>query len=439
MRSYSAKVEPDTVKVGLLGCGVVGTGVLKLLAQRGGLLAREEGVVFQVKRIAVKQKDKPRDPVVDRSLLTGDLLAVAGDPGVDMIVEVMGGKEPALTALRQALEAGKDVVTANKLVLAEDGEALEALAREKGRFLAYEGSVAAAIPIIQALDRGMVAEKFQSLLGILNGTTNYILCTMERESLSYAEALKEAQNKGFAEADPTLDVSGMDATQKLAILVRKVFGIAIHPERIPREGIEGVSSLDIENAGQFGYRIKLLGIARRINGKVEVGLRPTLVSKRHILADVWDEFNAVALVGENCGPLLFYGRGAGQTATANAVLADMVALAKLRSAAADAGRLMFKGRADRLEVLPREEAEARFYLRFALNELGGASSKVTTLLEASEVRVAKMIKTELAGGKQSSLVILTHRVREGTLRETLREAGEMKFVLEAPTVIRIED
>jgi len=432
-------VEPDTVNVGLLGCGVVGTGVLKLLARRGNVLAREGGVVFEVKRIAVKQKGKPRDPVVDRSLLTEDLLAVAQDPGVDLIVEVMGGKEPALTALRKALEAGKDVVTANKLVLAEDGEALETLARERGRLLAYEGSVAAAIPIIQALDRGMVAEKFQSLLGILNGTTNYILCTMERESLSYAEALKEAQNKGFAEADPTLDVSGMDAVQKLAILVRKVFGIAIHPERIFRKGIETVTTLDIENAGQFGYRIKLLGIARRTNGRVEVGLRPTLVSKRHILADVWDEFNAVALVGENCGPLLFYGRGAGQTATANAVLADMVALAKLRSAAADAGRLMFKGRAERLEVLPREEAEARFYLRFALSELGGASSKVTALLEASEVRVAKMIKTELAGGKQSSLVILTHRVREGTLRETLQEAGEMKFVLEAPTVIRIED
>ncbi len=432
-------MEPDSVKVGLLGCGVVGTGVLKLLAQRGGLLAREEGVVFQVKRIAVKQRDKPRDPVVDRSLLTEDLLAVAQDPGVDLVVEVMGGKEPALPALRRALEAGKDVVTANKLVLAEDGEALEALAREKGRFLAYEGSVAAAIPIIQALDRGMVAEKFQSLLGILNGTTNYILCTMEREGLSYAEALKQAQEKGFAEADPFLDVSGMDATQKLAILVRKVFGIAIHPDKIPREGIEEVTTLDIENAGQFGYRIKLLGIARRVNGRVEVGLRPTLVSKRHILADVWDEMNAVSLVGENCGPLLFYGRGAGQTATANAVLADMVALAKLRRSGGEAGRLNFKGRAERLEILPREEAEARFYLRFTLNELGGASSKVTALLEASEVRVAKMIKTELAGGKQSSLVILTHRVREGTLRETLREAGEMKFVLEAPTVIRIED
>jgi len=423
----------------LLGCGVVGTGVLKLLARRGGLLAREEGVAFEVKRIAVKQKDKPRDPVVDRSLLTEDLLSVAGDPGVDLVVEVMGGKEPALTALRKALETGKDVVTANKLVLAEDGEALEALAREKGRFLAYEGSVAAAIPIIQALDRGMVAEKFQSLLGILNGTTNYILCTMEREGLSYAAALKQAQEKGFAEADPALDVSGMDATQKLAILVRKVFGIAIHPERISRKGIETVTTLDIENAGQFGYRIKLLGIARRTDGKVEVGLEPTLVSKRHILADVWDEMNAVSLVGENCGPLLFYGRGAGQTATANAVLADMVTLAKLRRSGGEAGRLMPKGRVEHLEILPREEAEARFYLRFALSELGGASSKVTTLLEASEVRVAKMIKTELAGGKQSSLVILTHRVREGTLRETLREVGEMKFVLEAPTVIRIED
>ena len=423
----------------MLGCGVVGTGVLKLLAQRGGLLAQEEGISFQVKRIAVKQKGKPRDPVVDRSLLTDDLLAVVGDPGVDLVVEVMGGKEPALTALRRALEAGKDVVTANKLVLAEDGEALEALAREKGRFLAYEGSVAAAIPIIQALDRGMVAEKFQSLLGILNGTTNYILCTMEKESLSYAEALKQAQEKGFAEADPTLDVSGMDAVQKLAILVRKAFGIAIHPEKIPREGIEGVTTLDIENAGQFGYRIKLLGIARPINGRVEVGLRPTLVSKRHILADVWDEMNAIALTGENCGPLLFYGRGAGQLPTANAVLADMVTLAKLRRSGGEAGRLMPKGRVEHLEILPKEEAEARFYLRFALSELGGVSSKVTVLLEASEVRVAKMIKTELTGGKQSSLVILTHRVREGTLRGTLQEAGEMKFVLEAPTVIRIED
>jgi len=432
-------VEPDTVKVGLLGCGVVGTGVLKLLAQRGRVLAREEGVCFEVRRIAVKQKGKPRDPVVDRSLLTEDLLDVAQDPGVDIIVEVMGGKEPALTALRKALEAGKDVVTANKLVLAEDGEALEALARERGRLLAYEGSVAAAIPIIQTLDRGMVAEKFTSLLGILNGTTNYILCTMEREGLSYAEALKQAQKKGFAEADPTLDVSGMDATQKLAILVRKVFGIAIHPERISREGIEGVTTLDIENAGQFGYRIKLLGIARRTDGKVEVGLRPTLVSKRHILADVWDEMNAVALTGENCGPLLFYGRGAGQLPTANAVLADLVALAKLRRSGGEAGRLMSQGKAERLEILPSEQAEARFYLRFTLAELGGASSKVTTLLETKEVRVAKMIKTELLGGKQSRLVILTQRVKEGTLRETLRETGKMKVVLEEPTMLRIED
>lgn len=427
------------VAVGLLGCGVVGTGLLKLLAEEDGQIAIREGVCFDVRRIAVKNMDKSREGIVNRSLLTPDLDSVVADPDVHMIVEVMGGEEPSYSALRKALRAGKDVVTANKLVLAEHGEELEQLAREQGCSLAYEASVAAAIPILQALDRGMVPEEFTSLRGILNGTTNYILCTMECQGLSYAEALKEAQDKGFAEADPTLDVTGMDAAQKLAILARKVYGIAIPPGAIPREGIEGVSPLDIENAGQFGYRIKLLGVVRRKNGAVEVGVHPTWVSKRDLLADVSDEFNAIALVGRNCGPLLFYGRGAGQMATANAVLSDMVALAKLRSVSMPRARLEGTGKRESLEVLPEEQTETKFYLRFTLAELGGVSSRVTSLLEDKGIGVAKMIKTEIAGGKQSSLVIITQRVKVRLLREALAEAAGAKWLLEKPTLMRVEE
>ena len=325
-------MTPRPRGVGLIGLGTVGGGVVRLVGDASESMQRRRAGL-EIRRIAVRDPGRPRDVEVDAGLLTADPAEVLEDPGVGMVVELTGA-EPAIDWIRAALKSGKDVVTANKAVLAEHGDELFALAVENGADLMFEASVAGGIPIIRSLRNGLVANEVESLYGILNGTTNYIMTRMTRGEGSYAEILAEAQAKGYAEPDPAMDVSGMDAAQKLAILCRIAFHTSGNCGGIYCEGIEGIATGDIEYARELGYTIKLLAIAKRAGDRVEARVHPAMVPSESLLANIHDEFNAIEVVGSAVGTQVFYGKGAGRMPTASAVVADMVDLAERRASGA---------------------------------------------------------------------------------------------------------
>ncbi|MBT4498707.1 MAG: homoserine dehydrogenase, partial [Gemmatimonadetes bacterium] len=315
-----------TIGIGLIGLGTVGSGVVQLLRNAPSAMRRRKNVGFELRGIAVRDVGRQRSVDFDHSLLTADGMAVVDDPGVEMVVELTGAS-PAVEWVRAALKKGKDVVTANKAMLADYGEELYELALENGADLMFEASVAGGIPIIRSLRNGLVANRVESLYGILNGTTNYILTQMTRGAGDYADILELAQEKGFAEPDPTMDVSGMDAAQKLSILCRIAFHSGSTGSQIFCEGIEKIERRDIEYAGELGYVIKLLAIAKKRGDRVEARVHPAMVPADSLLANIHDEFNAIEVVGSAVGEQVFYGRGAGQMPTASAVVSDMVYLA----------------------------------------------------------------------------------------------------------------
>ena len=312
----------------MLGCGVVGTGLLHLLRERASDIERAAGAPLAVTRVAVADPKKHREAALEGASVEGNAMAIAEAEDVDLLVEVMGGAERALPPVTRALERGLPVVTANKLLIANHGAELEAVAAKTGAALRYEASVAGVIPILQSLDHGLKTERFQLLVGILNGTTNYILSSMEREGRDFAEALDAARKLGFAEADPSLDLSGVDTAQKLTILVRRAFPASIEPGSIPTEGIVGMELEDLRQADRFGYVAKLLGIAMRTAGGLDVRVHPAFIPKRYLLASVRDEFNGVYLRGEASGSMMLYGKGAGAFPTAQAVLGDVLAITR---------------------------------------------------------------------------------------------------------------
>ena len=319
------------LRIGMLGCGVVGTGLLHLLRERASEIERSTGMALQVTRVAVADPRKRREAALEGATVGGDAMEVADAEDIDLLIEVMGGAQRALPPVMRALERGLPVVTANKLLIANHGAELEAVAARTGASLRYEASVAGVIPILQSLDHGLRTERFQLLVGILNGTTNYILSTMEREGRDFAEALDAARKLGFAESDPSLDLSGADTAQKLTILVRRAFPASIDPGSIPTEGIVGMELEDLRQADRFGYVAKLLGIALRTPSGLDVRVHPAFIPKRYLLASVRDEFNGIYLRGEASGSMMLYGKGAGAFPTAPAVLGDVHTLPRERS------------------------------------------------------------------------------------------------------------
>tara|TARA_B100000959_G_scaffold189273_1_gene197998 strand:+ start:1 stop:1212 length:1212 start_codon:yes stop_codon:yes gene_type:complete len=401
---------------------------------------QRKGCEFQIERIAVRDLGKARAAQISDGVIGTDPDAVIADDRVQVVVELTGAA-PAYEWIKQALTAGKDVVTANKAVIAEHGDELFALALDKGVDLLFEASVAGGIPIIRSLRSGLVANRVESLYGILNGTTNYMMTRMTRGEGDYDEILAEAQEKGYAEPDPTMDVSGMDAAQKLAILGRIAFHATGTAQDLYCEGIEHVESSDIEAAAELGYTIKLLAIAKHTpDGCVEARVHPAMVPSESLLANIHDEFNAIEIVGSAVGNQVFYGAGAGQMPTASAVVSDLVELAerKRMGATTAIGDMILDDEAASFADI--EDSVIRYFLRMRVADRPGVLSQITQLLAREEISIASVIQKErdLEGGTVS-LIIVTHEARERSMRQAVAAIDALDFTEGATRLIRMED
>ena len=441
------------IRLGMIGCGVVGSGLLRLLHQRARDVETAVGAPLRVTRIAVANPKKSREVDLTGIEVGADAMAVAGSEDIDLLVELMGGAERSLPPVERALTRGIAVVTANKHLISLHGTSLETLAARSGATLRYEASVGGVIPILQSLDHGLRTERFTLLVGILNGTTNYILSTMEREGRDFAEALEAARKLGFAEADPSLDLSGADTAQKLTILARRAFRVPLEHGSVPTEGIVGMELEDLRQADRFGYTAKLLGIAIRTPAGLDLRVHPAFIPKRYLLATVRDEFNAVYLRGEAAGSMLLYGKGAGGQATAQAVLGDVIASARewswRRAAGAggpgEARATAGKGnaaRADREregdERLPLDEVRTKYYLRLLVEDRPGVLAQVANRLAAAGVSVAQVFQEPGVRG-EASITMLTHEARDKDARDAVKGISELPTIRKTPRAVRIFD
>ncbi|MBE3001524.1 homoserine dehydrogenase [Nocardiopsis sp. HNM0947] len=423
------------MKVALLGCGVVGSEVVRLVDEQAEELAARVGTPVEIGGIAVRRLD--RDRGVDPALLTTDATGLVTRPDIDVVVEVIGGIEPARTLMLTALKAGKSVVTANKALLAEDGQTLHAAAREAGVDLYYEASVAGAIPLLRPLRDSLAGDRVNRVLGIVNGTTNYVLDRMDSAGSGFTEALEEAQTLGYAEADPTADVEGFDAAAKAAILAR----LAFHTQQVTaadvhREGITGVSAADIASARAMGCVVKLLAICQRSEDGESVGVRvhPVMLPVDHPLASVKEAYNAVFVEAESAGRLMFYGAGAGGTPTASAVLGDMVAVARNRLADTHVGE---GGHDTGLPVHDMGETVTSYHVALDVAERPGVLATVAQTFAEHGVSI-KNVRQE-GSGDDAQLVLVSHQAPDAALRSTVERLQEDDVVREVASVMRVEN
>ncbi len=425
-----------------MGCGVVGTGVLDILREHAQSIETRLGAQIEVVQIAVRNLQRERDANVPKDRLTDQPLDLARNPNVDIVVELMGGVEMAEEVVREALTHGKQVVTANKALLAEKGDALFDLARENDLDLYFEAAVAGGIPIIRTLAESLASDQVESIQGIINGTSNYILSEMAETGIDFDVALEGAQEEGYAEADPTLDISGGDAAHKLAILATLAFGVRVHPEHILTEGIDQVDARDIGYADGFGYAIRPIAIARRTErGELDLRVHPALVATTEPLANVTGALNAVAIDGKHVGTCLLSGPGAGALPTATSVVGDII----------DVGRNLLKKASGRVpsfihdgDVEPNvqdiAELSSRYYLRFSVRDQPGVLSSITGRLSEHGVSIEQMFQNvETKGAGTATVVIFTHHATEGALRDALSEIDETPHVVAPTRVLRIVD
>ncbi len=428
----------DAVKVGLVGFGTVGTGVVRLLAENAEVIRSRLGFPLELARVADKDVTTDRGVPLDSALLTTDGLAVARDPALPVVVELVGGTGFAREVVLEALRHGKRVVTANKALLAEHWEEIFAAAAAGGGSVGFEASVCGGIPVIRALREGLAANRVLSMHGIINGTTNYILSRMTDEGLEYATVLRKAQELGFAEADPTLDVEGGDAAHKLAILATLAFGSRVRLGEIAVEGITKVTKMDIAYARELGYVVKLLAVAKDAGEAVEVRVNPTLVPAKFLLATVGGAFNAVYLRGDFVGPTLFYGLGAGSHPTASAVVSDVMELARgLAAGAAAPPPLPVPTGASR-PVLPLDEVVCPRYLRVMALDRPGVLAAVAGVLARHDISIASVIQKGREKGRAVPVVLMTYEAREAPFRAAIEEIAALDCVSQPPLAIRVE-
>ncbi|MEI7880039.1 MAG: homoserine dehydrogenase [bacterium] len=428
------------IGIGLLGFGTVGAGVVEALQRNGDLLAGRVGVKLVMRRIADVDLERDRGVKVDRAIMTRDAAAVIDDPAVDVVIELIGGTTIARDFMMRALRLGKPVVTANKALLAEYGQELFALAAEKHTGIWYEASVAGGVPIIRALQEGLVANRIERICGILNGTCNYILTQMEREQMTFDHALKEAQAAGFAEADPGLDIDGFDTAHKAAILAMLAYGVHVPKDKVFVDGIRGLSKTDIEHASEFGYRIKQLAVIKLSGGEVEVRVHPTLIPHEHMLASVMGVYNAVVVDGDIVGQTVYYGRGAGRLPTASAVVSDLADVARMLVDGGRKVRATPLTPAGQVKFRPMADVESRYYLRLSLLDKPGVLGLVASVLGQHGISLASIVQKEPnRSGKHVSVVLLTHKAVEKNVMEALRALEERNALGAKPVCMRIED
>ena len=424
------------VNVGLLGLGVVGSAVARTLIEKSEMISTRVGCPVRLRRVLVRQQGKERP--VPPSLLTLDPAAILEDPKIDVVVELMGGENPAHDYLLRALRQGKQVVTANKEVMAKSGPEIMAAAAETGGDVAFEASVGGGIPVVGPFRLNLLANNLQQITAIINGTTNYILSRMAHEGIDFQVALAEAQKLGYAEPNPRNDVEGIDAAYKLAILATLGFHVRVRPEDIFTEGITRLTAKDFRYARDLGYTIKLLAIAKQHNGEIEARVHPTFVPEGFTLSSIDGVFNAVHVVGDLVGPVMFYGRGAGPGPTSSAVVADVIDLAqRLRTG-------MVRRPVPPLDTTKRvkavDEVETRYYLRLQVTNQPGVFAQIARVMGEAGISLASVIqKEERDAGRQAEVVLTTYLAREAAMRQALQALLELPVVDDISSVVRVED
>lgn len=424
-----------TKAISILGLGTVATGVVRILTGQSGMICRRTGSEFELRHVAVRDASKPRDVELPEGVLTTDWLAAVTDPDVEIVLELIGGTTVARKAVLAAIAAGKHVVTANKALLSDHGDEIFSAAREAGVCVAFEAAVAGGIPIISTLQTSMASNQVVSIEAILNGTSNFILSGMLGERRSYDDVLAEAQRLGYAEANPAMDVDGTDAAQKLALLTQLVLGKRVSLDEFPRRGIDTLDLADMLYAEELGYRVKLLAVSKLTGGQLEMHVEPTLVRADRAVARTDGALNLVELEGDAVGRLVLSGAGAGQMPTASAVVADLIDVAVGR-AQQTFPLLEIWNSNDSLQVLPAEQFERRYYLRFSVEDRPHVIADIADILGRNEISVATIIQheapevetSESSGVALVPLVIMSHRTTEGRLRASEVEFGKLTTV-----------
>ncbi|KOF56247.1 MULTISPECIES: homoserine dehydrogenase [Clostridium] len=426
----------NKVKIGILGLGNVGTGVWKILNTNKEEIRKRSGYDIEIEKILVRDVNKDRGIDVPKELLTDNPDDVLKDNSIEIVVELMGGVEPAKEYILEAMKNKKHVVTANKMLLATEGDELFAKAENEGVMFYYEASVAGGIPIIHAINESLTANKIEQVIGIINGTTNYILTKMTFENMTFEDALREAQEKGFAEADPTSDVEGYDAMYKLAILTSLSFGTRINIKDIYREGITNIKPIDIKYAKDFGYVIKLIAIVKEVSGKLEMRVHPAMLPERHPLASVNDSFNAIFIRGNAVGDMMLYGRGAGDLPTGSAVVSDIISI--LRGNTDVEAISAVKNNYWNIKPSPMANTKSEYYIRISVMDLPGVLGEISTIFGEEDVSILSVMQK----GKReefTSVVYFTHTTFEGNINRAIEKINASAHVKCVDNIIRIEN
>ena len=438
-------MKKETAKVALVGLGTIGTGVARLLLENKERLSRRVGMPVELVRIVDKDVASDRGLCIPPGMLTDDLSAITSDAEITAVVQLIGGLEPARTIMLQLLESGKDVITANKALLATHGPELFERARRLGRSIAFEAAVAGGVPIIAGIGQSLAANQIQSLHAILNGTSNFILSEMEQKGTPYAEAVAEAQRLGFAEADPSMDVDGTDAAQKLAILAHLAFGANVDWRDIPRIGIDTVEVADIRFANELGYSVKLLAVAELVPQGLELHVTPTLIRRGTPMANVGGAYNAVQVVGDAVGCVLFHGLGAGQNPTASAVVADLLDTIIGRTAITFTALDLWSDRREAaVSARDPDAIPGRYYLRFNVEDRCGVMSEIASVLSRHNISIASLVQreTDETSAEAADIVpmlIMTHNAKEGDICKAVEEIDKLDCVRPKSVRLRIQE
>ncbi len=427
----------DKVSVGIIGFGTVGTGTARIMLENSSLIKKRTGIDFVLKRIADLDIKRDRGIKVPENILTTDASTLINDPDIDIVVELIGGIRPAKDFMLQAIKNKKHVVTANKALLATEGNEIFAEAEKNGVEIGFEASVAGGIPIIKVLREGLVANNIVAVYGIINGTSNYILTKMTDEKVEFSEALKEAQRLGYAEADPTFDIEGIDSAHKLTILSSLSYGIPFMYDEVYKEGITKITAQDIEFASELGYKIKLLAITKLSNGGIEMRVHPTMIPNEYLISKVDGVFNAVYVEGDAVGATMYYGRGAGDMPTGSAVVADIVDIGK-KIVRSQKSEVRSQKESSGFKIKKMEDVESMYYFRFSAMDQPGVLSKISGILGNYNISIASVIQKGRRIGGSVPLVVLTHGAREKNVLNAIREIDNLPVVSDKTLFIRVE-
>jgi len=426
------------IHVGIIGFGTVGTGTVHILLQNRKLLKDRTGVDIHLKKIADLDIKRDRGIRLPKNVLTDNADSLLADPDIQIVVELIGGTTVAKEMMLKAIRNGKHVVTANKALLATHGREIFKAAEKANVKVGFEASVAGGIPIIKVISEGLVANRFKSIYGIINGTTNYILSKMSDENAELSEVLKEAQKLGYAEADPTYDIEGIDSAHKLAILASLAYGTQFSLKDVHCEGISRISSMDIEFARELGYKLKLLAITKETSGKIELRVHPTMVPEEFLLSKVDGVFNAVYVEGDAVGSTLYYGRGAGDMPTGSAVVSDIADIARGIASNTVARNPLFSRTDEGKNLLKMDDVISMYFFRFSAIDKPGVLSRISGILGKYNISIASVIQKDRRAGKAVPLVVLTHRAREKDVRSAVKEINKLPIVADKTVIIRVE-